>query len=37
VFLSVRETLSEDLIERLIMDILGVTESLTSKSKKGPI
>lgn len=29
----VRETLSEDLIERLIMDILEVTESLTSKSQ----
>jgi glutamate decarboxylase len=27
----VRETLSEDLIERLIMDILGVTESLTNE------
>jgi len=27
----VRETLSEDLIERLIVDIISITESLTTK------
>ena len=29
---TVRETLSEDLIERLIVDILAITESLTSEN-----
>ncbi|PPQ81458.1 hypothetical protein CVT26_007483 [Gymnopilus dilepis] len=33
----VRETLSEDLIERLIVDILAITESLASKQGEGSI
>ncbi len=31
VYNAVRETLSEDLVERLVVDILEITESLTSK------
>ena len=36
-FLVVRETLSEDLMERLIIDILSVTEALAGQSKLLPL